>query len=65
VHLALPASDLVPDPQFVQIELPESDLELTPQSVQLLLEVEPSFELLLPAAHLLQSFKLVTPLAEE
>jgi hypothetical protein len=65
-HLALPSSAFLPTPQDTHSEDPStSDFVLTAQSVQSLLEAELLFGFFFPAAHLLQSFKLETPLAEE
>ena len=65
-HLALPSAAVSPAPQETHVEEPSSsDFVLLAQSVQLLLEAEPLFGFFFPAAHLLHSFTLETPLADE
>jgi hypothetical protein len=64
--LALPWSACLPTPHDTHAEDPSSsDFVLTAQRVQFVLKVAPSCGFFFPAAHLLQSFKLDTPLAEE
>jgi hypothetical protein len=66
VHDVLPATAKRPVAQPSHSEDPAtSDFVLARQFVQSTLKVEPLFGFFFPAAHLLQSFKLETALAEE
>jgi hypothetical protein len=66
VHFVLPFSAERPVAHEMQLEDPStSDFVFAAHFVQLVLKVAPRCGFFFPAAHLLQSFKLDTPLADE
>ena len=65
-QIVLLGKEFRPDGHGKQYDDPDvAAYVLLPQSVQAVLFTEPLLGLILPAAHLLQSSKLFTPLAEE